>query len=226
MPAVPHVSAIRALHSLPGAIDHAPLRQRIKDELLRRLLLGHYRAGERLIEMRLAAEFGTSQAPVREALRDLEATGLVSNSPRRGTYVSRSPGEAFREIYAARGALEEAATRLAAIRLAGDVAELTAELEGMRAAARDGDSARLADRSSAFHEKIMVASGNQLLLNLWRSLQIETRTTVALLVKGIDLMEIADSHQPIIDAIAALDPESAAELARKHQEWFERLPLP
>jgi DNA-binding GntR family transcriptional regulator len=216
-----------APRAVEDEISRAPLRQRIKDALLRRLLLGRYAAGERLIEMRLAAEFGTSQAPVREALRDLEATGLVSSSPRRGTYVSRSPAEAFREIYAVRGALEEAASRIAARRLRGDVAALEEALDGMRAAAQDGDVGRLSDHSYAFHERIMTAAGNQLLLNLWRSLQIETRTTLALLARGVDLAVVAESHQPIIDALAAGDAEAAARLAREHQDWFEaELPLP
>ena len=70
-----------------AAAEAAPLRRRLKEALLRRTLAGHYAAGERLEELRLAAEFATSQGPVREALRELEATGLVTNLPRRGTYV-------------------------------------------------------------------------------------------------------------------------------------------
>src|ERR1700754_698168 len=55
-----------------------PLRQKIKEALLRRILGGHYDPGERLVELRIAEEFGTSQGPVREGLRDLGATGLVT----------------------------------------------------------------------------------------------------------------------------------------------------
>ena len=91
---------------------NTPLRQRLKEALLRRILGGHYDAGERLVELRIAEEFGTSQGPVREALRELEATGLVTNIPRRGTYVSEVMGEGLREIYTVRGALEEQATRI------------------------------------------------------------------------------------------------------------------
>ena len=84
---------------------NSPLRQRLKDVLLRRILGGAYKSGERLIELRIAQEFGTSQAPVREALRDLEATGLVISKPRRGTYVAEVLSEGLSEIYAVRGAL-------------------------------------------------------------------------------------------------------------------------
>ena len=80
-----------------------------------------------------------------------------------------------------------------------------------------------------WHYAVLVGAdpvGNRLLLNIWQSLQIETRTTITMLVEGLDLVEIADSHQPIIDAIASGDAETAARVAREHQDYFERLPVP
>ena len=205
---------------------NSPLRQRLKDVLLRRILGGAYKWGERLVELRIAQEFGTSQAPVREALRDLEATGLVISKPRRGTYVAEVLSEGLREIYAVRGALEEQATRLATIKQSCDLATLELELQGMRIAAAANDHASLAEHSVKFHRAIVEAAGNRLLTNLWLSLNIETRTTITLLVEGIDLMEAAESHRQIIDAIASGDSERASRVAREHQENFERLPTP
>ena len=82
------------------------------------------------------------------------------------------------------------------------------------------------EHSVTFHRAIMEAARNRLLLNIWQSLQIETRTTITMLVEGLDLVEIADSHQPIVDAIAGGDAEAAARVAREHQDYFERLPVP
>ncbi len=82
------------------------------------------------------------------------------------------------------------------------------------------------EHSVAFHRAIMEAAGNRLLLNIWLSLHIETRTTITMLVDGLDLVEIAESHQPIVDAIASGDAERAARVAREHQDYFERLPTP
>src|SRR5919109_3657072 len=110
---------------------NTPLRQRIKEALLRRILGGHYDPGERLVELRIAEEFGTSQGPVREALRELEATGLVTNIPRRGTYVSEVMGEGLREIYTVRGALEEQATRIVTQRGGCDLSLLQREVDLM-----------------------------------------------------------------------------------------------
>ena len=209
-----------------GTAIGPPLRRRLKEALLRRILGGHYRPGERLVELRIAAEFATSQGPVREALRELEATGFVTNIPRRGTYVSGIAADGLREIYAVRGALEEQATRQATARRSCDLAALQASVDAMRAAARDGDVPGVIEHSVAFHSAIMAAAGNRLLYNIWLSLRIETRTTVTMLVEGLDLPEIAESHQPIVDAIATGDAERAARVAREHQEYFERLPTP
>jgi DNA-binding GntR family transcriptional regulator len=203
-----------------------PLRQRLKEALLRRIIGGHYRPGERLVELRLAAEFATSQGPVREALRELEATGLVVNRPRRGTYVSEVMADGLREIYAVRGALEEQATRRATARGSCDLAALQRSIDAMAGAAAAGDVPGVIEHSVAFHRAIMEAAGNRLLLNIWLSLRIETRSTITMLAEGLDLMEVARSHQPIVDAIASGDAERAARVAREHQDYFESLPAP
>jgi DNA-binding GntR family transcriptional regulator len=210
----------------PSGAALPPLRRQLKDALLRRILGGHYRPGERLLELRIAAEFSISQGPVREALRELEATGLVTNVPRRGTYVAAGIGDGLREIYAVRGALEEQATRQATLRRSCDHGALQRSVDAMRAAALAGDVPGVTEHSVAFHAAIMEAAGNRLLLNIWRSLRIETRTTITMLVEGLDLVEIAETHQPIVDAIRSGDPERAARVAREHQEYFERLPTP
>src|SRR5262245_18332299 len=118
---------------------NTPLRRRLKEALLRRILGGHYDPGERLVELRIAEEFGTSQGPVREALRVLEATGLVTYIPRRGTYVSEVMGEGPREIYTVRGALEELATLILTKRGGADLAALQVEVDAMRAAAAENN---------------------------------------------------------------------------------------
>ena len=212
--------------SEPLEFFNAPLRQKLKNALLQRIFSGEYKPGERLTELRIAAEFGTSQAPVREALRDLESTGLVVTKPRRGTYVAEVLSKGLREIYAVRGALVEQATRIATRNGTCDIQLLQRETNAMHDAARRGNPSDVADHSVAFHRAVMDAAGNQLLTNIWVSLQIETRTTITLLAEGLNLADIAESHQPIIDAIASGDAERAARVAREHQDYFERLPMP
>jgi DNA-binding GntR family transcriptional regulator len=97
---ISHVSAPAA-----ERIAHEPLGVRIRNALLERIVSGHYRPGDRLVELHIAREFGSSQAPVREALRDLETAGLVTIRPRRGSFVNDYHARTQHEIYHVRGAL-------------------------------------------------------------------------------------------------------------------------
>jgi DNA-binding GntR family transcriptional regulator len=202
-------------------IEHQPLSARIRNVLLERILAGDYVPGQRLVELQLAREFGSSQAPVREALRDLETAGLLTIRPRRGTFVNDYHAKAQHEIYAARGALEEAGMRLAMPRLKGDAAPLAAHLEGMREAARAADIEGVLYHSVWFHRTILRASGNELLLRMWESLHVEIHSRKTLLQPNIDMVAVAESHAPIFAAVKAGDIEAACRLSREHQEYFE-----
>ena len=204
-----------------ASIGHQPIGVRIRNLILERIIAGHYRPGDRLVELQLAKELGSSQAPVREALRDLEMTGLVTIRPRRGSFVNDYHAKSQHEIYQVRGALEEAAARLAVPRLNGDVVELRFHLEGMRAAARTRDLEAAILHSSGFHRSILRAAGNELLLKMWESLHVDIHARKTLLQPNIDLHSVAESHQPILDAFAAVDVELACKLSREHQAYFE-----
>ncbi|MFO0993758.1 MAG: GntR family transcriptional regulator [Hyphomicrobiales bacterium] len=199
----------------------ALLGTRIRDTLMTRIVNGHYLPGERLLELKLAAEFGTSQVPVREALRGLEMAGLVTIRPRRGSFVNAYEASAQQDIFFVRGALEESAARIATPRLSGNIAPLQAHVDGMREAAKRGDVEALGRHSVAFHRMIVAAAGSELLLKLWESLHVETHTRMTLLGRSIDFMAVAESHQPIVDAIRAGDVEKACRLSREHQAYIE-----
>lgn len=202
-------------------IAHEPIGRRIRNALIERIVSGHYRPGDRLVELQIAREFGTSQAPVREALRDLEMAGLVTIRPRRGSFVNDYHARVQHEIYYARGALEEAAARLAGPRMRGDVRDLERHLEGMREAARAHDIEAAILHSVEFHRAILRAAGNELLLKMWESLHVEIHTRKTVLQPNIDLIAVAESHKPIVDAIATGDVELACRLSREHQAYFE-----
>lgn len=206
---------------LVADLDHQPIRVRIRNALLERIVGGHYNAGDRLVELHLAREFGSSQAPVREALRDLENAGLVTIRPRRGSFVNDYHERTQHEIYAVRGALEEAAVRLAVPHRSAFLATLREHLEGMREAARARDIEALLHHSVWFHRVIMRGAGNELLLKMWESLHVELHSRKTLLQPNIDFLAVAESHRPILDAIAIGDVELAARLSREHQAYFE-----
>jgi DNA-binding GntR family transcriptional regulator len=201
------------------------LRAQIKEILLARILNGEYKPGDRLVELQIAQEFGTSQAPVRESLRELEALGFVTTEPYRGTRVKEVTKAELSEIYPVRAALEEVAARAAATRLAGNVEALEAELDAMRQAAIDGNLYEEVRHDVAFHRLIVEASGNKVLQDVWKSLRIEARTLISVLASAIDPGELAELHQPVLEALAEGDGEKAGRLIREHVEYFGRLVL-
>jgi DNA-binding GntR family transcriptional regulator len=208
-----------------SAISRTVLREQVKDVLLQRIVSGELRPGERLVETRIAQELGTSQAPVREALRDLELLRLVESEPFRGARV-RSLGDAeLIEIYPVRAVLEELAAQLAAGRLGGDVLELEVAVEGMRDAGRRGDLHALTRHDFAFHRLIVDASGNAPLIQCWRSLGVEGRIILSLYGTLVEPQEAAGLHDPILDALRAGDGPRAGAEARKHIEQFARLAI-
>lgn len=218
---MPELDSPRAAASVVADLAHEPIGARIRNALLARILNGHYAPGERLVELQLAREFGSSQAPVREALRDLEMAGLVTIRQRRGSFVNDYHAKAQHEIYTVRGALEEAAVRLAMPGLRGRHAVLAGHLEGMREAAEARDIEALLHHSVAFHRTIMRAAGNELLLRIWESLHVELHSRKTLLQPNIDFRAVAESHKPILDAVIAGDTELACRLSREHQAYFE-----
>jgi DNA-binding GntR family transcriptional regulator len=207
------------------AVSKTPLREQVKDLVLARILDGTYKAGDRLVETRIAQELGTSQAPVREALRELESLRFVESEPFRGARVRAVSRAQMAEIYPVRAALEEVAGREAARRLDGDVAALEAELEAMRAAARAGDMHRQVEHDVRFHQVIVEASGNATLLEVWSSLRIEARTIITLLTTGIDPSELVEFHVPVLEALRSGDPDESGRVLRHHVEHFADLLL-
>jgi DNA-binding GntR family transcriptional regulator len=202
------------------AVTRSMLRDQIKDVIVERILDGVYGPGERIVEIRVAEEFGVSQAPVREALRELELLRLIVSEPFRGARVRAVTAEELAEIYPVRAALEEVAARSAAPVLAGRVKPLAAELEAMRRAAKRGDVHEFIAHDVGFHRVIVEASGNRTLEELWRSLHVDLRTTITLIKRVDDLVEVAESHVPVLEAMDEGDPERAALVLRRHIESF------
>jgi DNA-binding GntR family transcriptional regulator len=188
--------------------------------LLERILDGHYQPGERIVETQVASEFDVSQAPVREALRELEILGMVTSEPYRGARVRQVTPRQLAEIYPVRAAIEEVAAQAATPTLQRETAPLEAELDAMRAAAAAGDRHELLAHDVRFHRLIVEASGNATLQQVWRSLHIEARTLITLLGDTTKLSDVAESHLAVVEAIRSGDPKRAGRTLRRHVEQF------
>jgi DNA-binding GntR family transcriptional regulator len=204
-------------------IERTVLRDQVKEILLERILRGDLEPGERLVETRLAKELGTSQAPVREALRDLELLRLVESEPFRGARVRAVDDSQLLPVFPVRAALEELAAREAAARATGDVAQLDLEVELMREAAAHGDWRTQISHDLAFHRTVVELAGNGPLLQSWLVLGIEVSTAFAVYWTDWDQEELAEFHVPIVEAIRTGDASRAGAEARKHVRRTERV---
>lgn len=205
------------------SIARTVLRDQIKEILLERILRGELEPGARLVETRLARELGTSQAPVREALRDLQLLRLVESEPFRGARVRAVDDSQLLPVFPVRTVLEELAAREAAVQAKGDVASLEREVEAMREAAARGDWRTQISHDIAFHRAVVEMTGNEPLLQSWLVLGIEVSTAFATYWTFWDQEDLAEFHVPIVDAIRAGDAARAGAEARKHVRRTERV---
>jgi DNA-binding GntR family transcriptional regulator len=199
------------------AVARGVLSRSVKDRLLAAILDGRYPPGARIVETRVARELGTSQAPVREALRDLEALGVVEILAFRGARVRRPTARELLEAFDVRTELEALAVRLALPALTdADLAELEAFLDGMRRASAEGDTVGEAAADAAFHGLIVARSGNGTLARVWDRLEPFSRTYISLAIPGADQDRIVALHAGILDALRGGDPGAADAALRHH----------
>ena len=192
-------------------------RERAKDVILQRIVSGEYPPGARLVETRIAQELGVSQAPVREALRDLEQLGCIVHEPFRGCSVRAFSADELLEAFPVRAALEALAARLAAERIGeGELLRLAELLETMRAAARRGDAHGQSQANASFHATIVRAARNATLERQWALLEPFSRTYLTVSQAGLDLLALSERHIPILDALRARDPDAAADAMHQH----------
>lgn len=200
-----------------GAVSRKTLREQVLAQLRHAIVSGQLEPGARLAEVDLAAQLGVSRGTVREALRTLEQSGLVTEAERTGLCVRRPTTREVGELFDVRASLEALAAAL--IMGAADAPERLAQL---RAALppEAGDDVSFADRVTrdlAFHERLCELSDNGVLLETWRLLH-DRMLVVILSDPGQAARPIMTrgSHEPILDAMAAGDVLTAQAAVREH----------
>lgn len=183
---------------------HEEVSQYIKETIL----AGELKPGDRIVESRLAQELGVSQAPVREALRELEFSGLVEQKPFSGTYVKQVTVKEIRQFYEVRAALERLGAECAAQRMNEEqYQELAMTMFSMEEAARDHDLSEYIKCDARFHDQIVAAANNDLLSRLWEQCNIRSWLHVGTSLTGRDLPELASRHRRIFEALRSKDLE-------------------
>lgn len=193
------------------------LREIIRDTLLDRIARGELPPGQRVVEITLVKEFAISATPVREAIRELVAMGVLDAQNNKGASVREMwLGETI-EAFEVRAALETLAARAAAPLLKGQCAEIRRAAKAIIESAKRKDFAAFQEHNQTFHRAIVAASGNGVLLKTWDSLffQIRTRWTMDYL-QTFDPVAIAREHIPVVDALESGMPDLAASLMASH----------
>jgi DNA-binding GntR family transcriptional regulator len=193
--------------------SHRSLRDKVVDELRRRIIDGVYEPGNRLTEERLADDFGVSRNPVREAIRVLEAEGFLVAQPRRGAVVASMSVQDVEDLFDVRMSLEVLAARLAAERAGrSGAAVLDRLLTKARTTRRMAD---LASLNTQFHAEICALSGNALLTGIMESLHSRLQWVYRQSAETRAEYSWAE-HQELADAILAADVDAAGAAARAH----------
>jgi DNA-binding GntR family transcriptional regulator len=208
-----------------GALGRVVLGDQVKEYVIEAIMNGEFQPGDRVVASSLARRLGVSQAPVREAIRDLVLLGFLENEAFKGTSVrSFSPKELY-EVYTVRAALESLAARLAVERLTEeDVQVLQDTLDEMIRAAQEQDEEQMVRLDNRFHETILQVSDNQLLYQLWQTLQFGYWTIVTARSSSYNLEELARRHETLLTAIASRDPQKAAAAMQHHIEDLGKPP--
>jgi DNA-binding GntR family transcriptional regulator len=202
----------------PVDIARESIADRMRQVLMERIIDGTYLPGTRLVEMEIAREFRTSQAPVREALCALEAAHFLETEPYRGTRVRQVDERESREAYQVRAVLEKLAVQLGAARLRERLRELRAEADATLSAAKGGDVTRFLHHNIRFHQMIVEAADNAVLQRTWEALVFTVGARARAASTASDMTAVAREHRAIVEAIARGDAKAAGRILRRHGE--------
>ena len=206
-------------------LERHSIRQQVRDGLIERITAGLYAPGDRLLELQLAEEFGVSQAPVREALRELETMRLVESTPYRGTRVRKFDRKDLADSYAVRAVLEQLAGELSG-RHAPSHWDVAGELARTIDAAAERDNLReYAQADVKFHRFIVESSNNTTLLEQWDSLAMAARISTVLHIRVLPVRKTAADHTRIGEALRAQDGPAAGRLLRAHCDFVREILL-
>lgn len=199
---------------LPKSTLANQVRERIREAILNRVLP----PGKRIDQNKLAEDLSVSLVPVREALKSLEAEGLISIIPRRGAYVTEISQEHLDDLYFCRQLIEGEAVYHAVPHLTeDDFAHLHALMEQMQAATQAGDLHHFMQLNRSFHMRIYQAIGNQHLLQTIQSLWERSELyRYRYMFVAHNAAQVHAEHAELVAALEQRDAARAREIAKRH----------
>lgn len=192
------------------------LKDQVKSILIDRMIDGDLAPGDRIKELQVAKELGTSQAPVREAIRCLETLGYVEHIPHVGAMVKTFNKSEIEEAYQVREALELHSTALIGELWDELVEELDEQLALMKAATKENNARMFTQADNQFHRAIVASCENDTMLSMWESLKMQVQVIATLVKASMPLDKIYLLHPPIVDAFRSKSRERASLLLKGH----------
>lgn len=152
------------------------LKNHVVAEIQKAIIDGRLKPGERLNEAQISKEMGLSKSPVREAIKELTAGGILIAEPFKGTYVKGLSRKEARELFSIRRVLETFAIELMVPKISQrDLDSLGNIIAKMKIAAEKGDKKLLSDLDLNFHRQIIEISGHDLLREIWDKIVVRAR---------------------------------------------------
>jgi DNA-binding GntR family transcriptional regulator len=197
-------------------LETRTLAEQVVERLREDVLAGRLPAGLRLSQEALATQFQVSRVPIRDALRELQAEGLVVKDSRTGMSVAALSPEDLEEVYDMRLALEPVVARLATPRLrAADVATMREHLNAMKSSA--ALSAEWFSAHAAFHRALNTRSARERMCRLCDSLREQTERYVRVFRFAIEKAdELGAEHELIYEAASRGDADAVASEVYDH----------
>jgi DNA-binding GntR family transcriptional regulator len=192
------------------------LKQQMYDRIRQEIVGGSFLPGDLLKERELAAKYGVSKTPVREALSLLQQEEMVKAVPRAGYMVTQLTMRDVQEVYQLRLTLEAMAARLAAERITDQELQ---ELEKLISPSDPDDAVLL---NHQFHLGVARASGNSRLPKMIEGLLDDTDRWDPLVVARLSADLLLVGHQAELDALKTRDPDIAERAMREHIERIYR----
>jgi DNA-binding GntR family transcriptional regulator len=211
----------------PTTSANGPALSEIAARGIREAILdGRLLPGTRLVERDLAATLLVSRVPVREALRQLAREGLVRMVPHRGAVVSDVSATLVIDVFAVRAALEGMAARIAATTISdGTIRQLAELVTEMEEVGRHPSGTRLVEQDLAFHRILAAACDRPVLLEALDAVWNKTALLISASRPAYPISEIGALHRPILEAVAARDPERTGAAVRAHLAFGESVLL-
>ncbi|MFI1382607.1 GntR family transcriptional regulator [Embleya sp. NPDC020886] len=204
--------------ALPSFDDRPILRDRVARELRAALIAGEMRPGVVYSAPALAAQFGVSPTPVREAMLDLANEGLVEAVRNKGFRVTELSDRELDEFTEVRALIEvPVVARLAGVVTPAQLAALRPVAEEIVAAAQEGDLIRYVEADRRFHLSLLALAGNEHLVRVVGDLRKRSRLYgLSRLAQNGRLAASAAEHLELLDALATGDPARAEDVMARH----------